>query len=179
MIAIFNHPFFGGNLVSLFTCIIAQIAFVGKDTDLAFNSSQHEFGACMGCIADGQLHIERIEMLYVLKHLRSELYRQIDVQSLRRNAVCAVGGKTGKDTFCIFGRHFADPAYTAGIFEIIAVIRCLLGHCLQNQFIQHHSCIVPLIILRPLGIDPLKHLHLIFLAQLPDGRQTFRTGIDV
>ena len=133
----------------------------------------------MGCIADGQLHVERIEMLDVLKHLRSELGWQIDVQTLRRDAVCAVGGKTGEDAFCIIRRHFADPAYAAGIFEIIAVIRRLLGHCIQNQLIQHHGSVIALIILRPLGIDPLKHLHLIFLAQLPDGRQTFRTGIDV
>ena len=133
----------------------------------------------MSSVADGQLHVEGIEMLNVLKHLRSELCRQIHVQTLRCNAVRTVGGKAGKDALCIFGRHFADPAYTAGIFEIIAVIRRLLGYCIQNQLIQHHGGVITLIILRPFGIDPLKRLRLIFLAQLPDGRQTFRTGIDV
>ncbi|MGN0802127.1 MAG: hypothetical protein ACI4MF_05980 [Candidatus Faecivicinus sp.] len=180
MIAIFNHPFCGGNCDSvLCKLIIPSQAGIVNDADGTFNLPENRFRRLMGCIADGQLNLGRIEELDVRQDVRRDLLRQTNPKPLRGDDKGAGRSQRGEHALRFFRRKLCEGAHGAQRFKGIAMIRAHHLGGIQDQLVE----LQPRFVL-PIGALPFLAQHaedprVILVAQIPDSGQPVGACVDV
>jgi len=137
LIAIFNHPFFGGDFcIALCNYIILRLAGRVNDTDGALNLPEHCFRSLMCSIGNGQLDGGRIKELNVCQDVGGDFFRQINAKALGGDDERACRCQGSEHTLSILAGQFFEGAQRTQFLKFIPVVGAFKRCRFQNQFIQ-------------------------------------------